>query len=341
MGGVDPALGGRCAGRPCSHRRGLAAARGALSVGMSARSRASRSDPRTRPRCARRRHAASGGHFAHGPRARRGRPVEAARRVARGSGRVDCERRAPRRARPRMRPCRPPRCVGRPAATPGGRALLAAPAGSLLDGQLTRAREEVCDNHVLRCGDRSRLRPHAAGLDRTVSALRRGAPGLGLLGARWTLADRVAGLLDPRRIPMTRTTIRMKIALAVVLAVTGLAGCVRPARPSGAGRRTDRQSGSIRKPPLPANRRTRSGVSRGSSSMNRANPFPVPSSTRGRRPIRRAQDGRRWHVHALGWTRRTCIPASWSPKPTAAHGSAWSDLTRRVISRRRIRCGSS
>ena len=90
-------------------------------------------------------------------------------------------------------------------------------------GQLTRAREEVCDNHVLRCGD-------ARGYARTLLALTEqclpmGAvrPGLGLLGARWTLADRVAGLLDTRRIPMTRTTFRMKIAVWVALAVTGLA----------------------------------------------------------------------------------------------------------------------
>ena len=69
------------------------------------------------------------------------------------------------------------------------------------NGQLTRAREEVCDNHVLRCGD-------PRGYARTLLALTEqclpfGAsrPGLGLLGARWTLADRVAGLLDTRRIP--------------------------------------------------------------------------------------------------------------------------------------------
>ncbi len=90
-------------------------------------------------------------------------------------------------------------------------------------GQLTRAREEVCDNHVLRCGD-------PRGYARTLLALTEqclpmGAvrPGLGLLGARWTLADRVAGLLDSRRIPMTRTTFRMKIAVWVLLTVTGFA----------------------------------------------------------------------------------------------------------------------
>jgi beta-lactamase regulating signal transducer with metallopeptidase domain len=90
------------------------------------------------------------------------------------------------------------------------------------NGELTRAREEVCDNHVLRCGD-------PGGYARTLLALtvqcwpvRVVRPGLGLLGARWTLADRVAGLLDTRRTCMTRTTLRMKIALALALTVTGL-----------------------------------------------------------------------------------------------------------------------
>ncbi len=104
-----------------------------------------------------------------------------------------------------------------------------------LNSQLTRAREEVCDNHVLRCGDR-------CGYARTLLALTElcrppgvARPGLGLLGDRWTLAERVAGLLDPRRIPMTRTTLRMKIAVAVAIVVMGLAGTtVRFDRPAWA-----------------------------------------------------------------------------------------------------------
>ncbi len=108
-------------------------------------------------------------------------------------------------------------------------------------GELTRAREEVCDNYVLRCGD-------PRGYARTLLALTEqclpmGAvrPGLGLLGARWTLADRVAGLLDTRRVPMTRTTFRMKIVLWAALIFTTLAAlCVRLDRPARAdGAQTD------------------------------------------------------------------------------------------------------
>ena len=112
-----------------------------------------------------------------------------------------------------------------------------------VNNQLARAREEVCDNHVLRCGD-------PCGYARTLLALTEqcrpfgvARPGLGLLGARWPLADRVAGLLDPRRIPMTRTTIRMKIAVALVLAVAGLAGStVRFDGPARADEGSDAQA---------------------------------------------------------------------------------------------------
>jgi beta-lactamase regulating signal transducer with metallopeptidase domain len=90
-------------------------------------------------------------------------------------------------------------------------------------GQLARAREEVCDNHVLRHGDRCDYARTLLALTERYLPLGAARPGLGLLGARWTLADRVAGLLDTRRFPMTRTTIRMKIAVWIALGVTTLA----------------------------------------------------------------------------------------------------------------------
>jgi len=88
--------------------------------------------------------------------------------------------------------------------------------------QLTRTREEVCDNYVLRGGD-------PCGYARTLLALTvacrpfaAGRPGLGLLGSRWTLADRIAGLIDPGRNSMTTASFITRAALGTALLMAGL-----------------------------------------------------------------------------------------------------------------------
>lgn len=48
--------------------------------------------------------------------------------------------------------------------------------------------------------------------------------GIGLLTPRWTLTDRVSGLLDSRRVAMTRMSIRGRLAVAAALATGGVAG---------------------------------------------------------------------------------------------------------------------
>jgi beta-lactamase regulating signal transducer with metallopeptidase domain len=112
-----------------------------------------------------------------------------------------------------------------------------------LNGQLSRAREEVCDNHVLESGDACGYARTLVTLTELYRPLGRVRAGLGILGARWTLAKRVAGLLDPGRIAMTRTCLRTKIALAAALAAAALiAATIRldgpargdePAKPQG------------------------------------------------------------------------------------------------------------
>ncbi len=89
-------------------------------------------------------------------------------------------------------------------------------------GQLTRAREEVCDNYVLRFGTARAYVLTLLTLTERCLPLPVVRPGLGLLGTRWTLADRVLGLLDERRMTMTRSTMTMKGALALGLGLTGL-----------------------------------------------------------------------------------------------------------------------
>ena len=235
---ADAALGGRRRGRPCPHRRGLDAAGGALSVGIGC------SIP-----------------VRHGPTLERVRMRSASPRLppvltsaaVRGAGRGRpvavrasyCPKDWPSRSpSDSLRDVLVHECahVVRLDAWVG---LLQRLAGAIFwphplvhyaSGQLTRAREEVCDNHVLRCGDPRGYARTLLALTEQCRPLGAVRPGLGLLGARWTLADRVAGLLDTRRIPMTRTTFRMKIAVAIALAVTALAAWgIRLDRPARAG----------------------------------------------------------------------------------------------------------
>ena len=68
---------------------------------------------------------------------------------------------------------------------------------------------------------------------------------LGLLGARWRLADRIEGLLDRSRIPMIHSTLRMKFAIAAALATTGLTvASLRLDRPALAGQPNPNQPDS-------------------------------------------------------------------------------------------------
>jgi beta-lactamase regulating signal transducer with metallopeptidase domain len=102
-----------------------------------------------------------------------------------------------------------------------------------LNGQLARAREEVCDNHVIRFADRCGYARTLVALTESCRPAGMSSPALGFLDARWSLADRVAGLLDPRRIPMTRTSIPMRICLAAALTLAGTAVCtIRLDRPA-------------------------------------------------------------------------------------------------------------
>ena len=114
------------------------------------------------------------------------------------------------------------RSARRPAATPGRSALLAAPAAALSQPPAGAAREEVCDDYVFEGRRRPRLCPHPVEPGRGRSRLPVGAPGL--FGSSWKLEDRVAGLLDPRRTPMTRVNPWTAAGVAAVLFAACIAG---------------------------------------------------------------------------------------------------------------------
>jgi internalin A len=97
------------------------------------------------------------------------------------------------------------------------------PLVNFMNRSLSRAREEVCDNYVLRRGD-------AVGYAQTLLELAgqydaRPAPGatLAIFSPRWKLEDRVAGLLDPQRYRATRVGPAKFLALVALLVAAGSA----------------------------------------------------------------------------------------------------------------------
>ncbi|HWE36910.1 MAG TPA: M56 family metallopeptidase [Isosphaeraceae bacterium] len=88
-----------------------------------------------------------------------------------------------------------------------------------LNRKLARAREEVCDNFVLRAGDARSYAETLLGL----SLVGREGLALGLWESNWNLEERVAGLLDPGRSLMTAWNRRLLAIAALVLATAGLA----------------------------------------------------------------------------------------------------------------------
>lgn len=108
----------------------------------------------------------------------------------------------------------------------------------VLNRELNRAREEICDNHVLRRGGRAR---YARTLVDLAESIRFGPPSMvsaGLLPARWNLADRVAGLLDERRDLMVRvnrwTMGGLAALMTIVVASFSLLGPARAEVPFAA-----------------------------------------------------------------------------------------------------------
>ncbi len=91
-----------------------------------------------------------------------------------------------------------------------------------VNGQLARAREEVCDNFVLRSTDACDYARTLVALTEICRPAGSARPALGLLGDRWTLASRVAGLVDTKRDSRTHVPVLIKIVGVIAIAAIGM-----------------------------------------------------------------------------------------------------------------------
>ena len=96
----------------------------------------------------------------------------------------------------------------------------------LLNRELARAREEVCDNYVLRGGNVHGYARTLLTLAQQSESSRSARSGIGLLQPRHVLENRVAGLLDRRRklithMPTSALTLMATGLFAAVLAISG------------------------------------------------------------------------------------------------------------------------
>ncbi len=103
-----------------------------------------------------------------------------------------------------------------------------------LNLRLARSREEVCDNFVLRVGDPCEYARTLLRLSEGLFAAKAQSVGLALAEGRWTLRDRISGILDPGRNAVTAVKPWPAALLALGLAsICILIGAARPisARP--------------------------------------------------------------------------------------------------------------
>jgi beta-lactamase regulating signal transducer with metallopeptidase domain len=104
-----------------------------------------------------------------------------------------------------------------------------------LNWQLARAREEVCDNYVLRRGDAPRYARTLLELSQLFVGVCPKPTALGLFHCPWRLEDRVADLLDRRRRVMTgvnRSTAAALTAVFLLLAILIAGTRVTQAQPA-------------------------------------------------------------------------------------------------------------
>lgn len=117
-----------------------------------------------------------------------------------------------------------------------------------MNRNLSRAREEVCDNYVLRQTDGPRYAQTLFDLSRRIRPLSPGLAHVGLFQYNWPLEQRVAGLLDTRRTVMTRIRpFTMSVLAVLFVSVAVLAAGTKAQSPASKDKSDDSQPTVLRR----------------------------------------------------------------------------------------------
>jgi beta-lactamase regulating signal transducer with metallopeptidase domain len=121
-----------------------------------------------------------------------------------------------------------------------------------MNRELARAREEVCDNYVLRKTDAPRYARSLLDLAEKTTVFHRMPATVGLVHPRWRLEDRVAGLLDGERRLVTRMNAWALASVAAVFLATGVvvAGCKVGAGPEASEAGGEKKAPALVKLPI-------------------------------------------------------------------------------------------
>jgi WD40 repeat protein/beta-lactamase regulating signal transducer with metallopeptidase domain len=133
----------------------------------------------------------------------------------------------------------------------------------VVNRDLSRRLEELCDNHVLESREAASYARTLLEVLEKTGAVAPVTAGVGLLPPRWKISDRIAGLLDQRRRIVTRTRVSAALGIGTLLAAAGVAlAGIRTAEPAAAPLPEPAPAQALPDEPLPPGAALRFGSTR-------------------------------------------------------------------------------